>query len=63
MEKWIAGVVGKMHLHKITQNDLATMLGISREHLNRILNGKECPANAKENITNALNKLIELKKG
>lgn len=63
MEKWIAGVVGKMHLHKITQNDLAAVLGIRRDYLNKILNGKECPANAKENVTNALNKLIELKKG
>ena len=63
MENWIASVVGKMHIHQITQHDLATMLGVSRVYLNKILNGKECPANAKENITNALNKLIELKKG
>ena len=63
MENWIAGVVGKMHLHKITQNDLATTLGVSRVYLNKVLNGKECPANAKENVTNALNKLIKERKG
>lgn len=62
MENWIATVVGKMHLHKIKQDDLAAYLGISREHLNRILNGKEHPTNAKANITNALNELIESRK-
>jgi transcriptional regulator with XRE-family HTH domain len=63
LENWIATVVGKMHLHKIKQDDLAAYLGISREHLNRILNGKENPANAKANITAALDKLIKDKKG
>lgn len=63
MENWIATVVGKMHLHKITQSDLAAYLGIGREHLNRILNGKENPANAKANITVALDKLIKDKEG
>lgn len=63
MENWIATVVGKMHLHKITQIDLAAVLGIRRDYLNKILNGKECPANAKANITAALDKLIKDKEG
>lgn len=63
MEKWIATVVGKMHLYKITQNDLAAYLGVSRVYINKILNGKECPANAKANITAALDKLIKDKGG
>lgn len=63
MENWIATVVGKMHLHKITQSDLAAVLGIRRDYLNKILNGKDNPANAKANITAALNKLIKDKEG
>lgn len=63
MENWIATVVGKMHLHKIKQDDLAAALGVSRVYLNKILNGKENPANAKANITAALNKLIKDKEG
>ena len=63
MENWIATVVGKMHLHKITQSDLAAVLGIRRDYLNKILNGKDNPANAKANITAALNKLIKDKGG
>ena len=61
MEKWIATVVGKMHLHKITQSELAERLGIRRDYLNKILNGAESPANAKERITKALDELIESK--
>jgi transcriptional regulator with XRE-family HTH domain len=52
-----------MHLHKITQSDLAAVLGIRRDYLNKILNGKENPANAKANITAALDKLIKDKGG
>ena len=63
MEKWIATVVGQMHLHKIKQDDLAAALGVSRVYLNKILNGKENPTNAKANITVALNKLIKDKEG
>ena len=63
MENWIATVVGKMHLHKIKQDDLAAYLGVSRVYINKILNGKEHPANAKANITAALDKLIKEKGG
>lgn len=61
MEKWIANVVGKMHLNKVTQTELANKLGIRREYLNKILNGAETPANAKERIIKALNEIIESK--
>lgn len=63
MENWIATVVGKMHIHGISQSDLAAVLGIRRDYLNKILNGRETPANAKANITAALDKLIKDKGG
>lgn len=61
MQKWIASVVGKMHTHKITQIELANKIGIRRDYLNKILNGAETPANAKERITKALDEIIESK--
>ncbi|MBR6793375.1 MAG: hypothetical protein IKM48_03325 [Clostridia bacterium] len=39
MENWIADVVGKMHIHKVSQTELAERCGRSRENINRILNG------------------------
>lgn len=61
MENWIASVVGKMHVYKITQGELAEKLGVTREYVNKILGGTEKPNGAKERITVALNELIEEK--
>ncbi len=62
MNDWIAGVVGKMHVHKISQNELAEHLGVRRDYLNKILNGKENPKGASERITAAVDELIAAKK-
>lgn len=61
MESWIAEVVGKMHVHKISQDELAEKVGVRREHINKILNGKLAPKGAKERITTAINELIAAK--
>lgn len=58
MEKWIADVVGKMHIYGISQTELANQMGVRREHLNKILNGKDKPKNAEVRISTALNELI-----
>lgn len=63
MEKWIEKVVGKMHANHITQTETAEKLGVSREYLNRVLNGKEKPSNAKERITAAVDELIKERRG
>jgi transcriptional regulator with XRE-family HTH domain len=61
MEKWISGVVGKMHVHKVTQTELANKIGIRRDYLNKILGGIEKPSNARMRITAALDELIKQK--
>ena len=58
LENWIAIIVGKMHVNKITQSELAKKIGIRRDYLNKILNGFDKPANAEERITKALDELI-----
>ena len=58
LENWIAEVVGKMHIHKITQVELAKRIGIRRDYLNKILNGFDKPANAEERVKKALDELI-----
>ena len=64
LDKWVAAAVGRMHLNKITQTELANRVGISRGFLNMVLNGKEKGANMKERITKALDELIaEKRKG
>lgn len=61
MDKWIAEVVGLMHIHGISQTELAEKMGVLRPHVNKILNGKLAPKGAKERIQTALNELIEAK--
>ena len=58
MEQWIGDVVGKMHIHKISQTTVAEKVGIRRDYLNKILNGKEQPKGIKERIEEAVNNII-----
>lgn len=44
MEPWIAEVIGKMHVHKITQTALAEHMGVRRDYISRILNGDRNPS-------------------
>lgn len=62
MEKWIAEAVGKMHIYGISQAELAERLGVCRNYVNKLLNEKETPANAKERVLGALDELLAEKK-
>jgi DNA-binding transcriptional regulator LsrR (DeoR family) len=62
MEKWIATAVGMMHIHGIKQSELAEKMGIRRDYLNKILNGKHSPSGAKERIEGAIKELISINK-
>lgn len=59
MEKWIAKVVGEMHVNKISITALAEKMGVSRGYASALLNGKRSPQGAKERITKAIQDLIE----
>lgn len=58
MEQWIAEVVGKMHINKITQTQLAEQLGVTNDYIWMILNGKKSPKDAEQRIKDAIDKLI-----
>lgn len=59
MEKWIGDCIGKMHIHRISQEQLARELGIRRDYLCKILNGKEKPNGARERIVQAIDRLLK----
>ena len=44
MGAWIAEVIGKMHVHKITQTALAEHMGVRRDYISRVLNGGRTPS-------------------
>lgn len=58
MEHWIADVIGKMHIHKITTTALAEHMGMSRCHISRVLNGSITPEGTDKKITAAVDEMI-----
>ena len=62
MEDWIAEQVGRMHVNKIKQKDIAKKKGVTREYIGMILAGTKTPANAKEMITTAIDEVIAERK-
>ena len=38
MDNWIGEAVGKMHLHKVKQEEVAEKMGIRRDYFNKIIN-------------------------
>ena len=58
LENWIAKAVGLMHINNIDQSKLATHIGIRRDYLNKILNGKISPNGSEERIMTAIEELI-----
>ena len=61
MESWIADVIGKMHIHKITTTALAEYMGMNRCHISRVLNGSLHPNGTAEKITTAVDEMIAAK--
>ena len=58
MGEWIAEAVGKMHINKITQSQLAEKMGVTREYVVMILNGRKSPEDAERRIMQAIDEII-----
>lgn len=58
MDEWTGLVIGKMHINRITQDELAKHIGIRRDYLNKILNGKKSPKNIEQRVMNAVDEII-----
>lgn len=57
--QWIAEIIGKMHIHNITQKQLAEHLKITPQYVNMLLAGKKTSAKAQIMLENALCELCE----
>lgn len=56
---WTADVVGLLHLHRISQKELATKLGVTPTYVNMILNGKKTPAGAESRFRTAIWQIVQ----
>lgn len=58
-KEWTGDLVGLMHTHKISFQQLAEKLGVTNRYVSMILNGHRDPAGAEEKFRAALNELIQ----
>lgn len=56
---WTGKLVGKMHTHKVSYEDVAAELGVTKSYISMILNSKREPDGAKERLEAAVNAIIQ----
>ena len=61
-EQWIASVVGKMHINRVSQKDIAMQMNVTPEYVSAILNGHRSPAGAEKKFRAALDAIIKSRK-
>ena len=59
MLEWTSKAVGLMHEHHITGGQLAEHMGVRREYISMILNGKRAPKDAEAKILTAIDEIIK----
>ena len=62
-EKWTGTLVGKMHVEGVSNSDLAKELDVTQNYVSMILHGKRTPPGAKDRLNEALNAVIQKRKG
>ena len=61
-EKWTGRLVGKMHNERVTGDELAEEMGISKSYVSMILNGKRKPDGIRERMETAFDAVIQRRK-
>lgn len=62
-EKWTGRLIGQMHNEKVTYDDLAKELGVTKSYISMILNGARKPEGARERMESAVAAIVQRKKG
>lgn len=58
---WTGDLVGKMHNHRVSYEDLGNELGVTKAYVSMVLSGARNPTNAKARFVGAFNRIIERK--
>lgn len=62
-EKWTGRLIGQMHNEKITYDELAKELGVTKSYISMILNGSRKPDGIRERMEAAVAAIVHRKKG
>ena len=57
-DAWTGGAVGRMHVYEISHIEVAKRMGVRREYLSMILNGKRHPPGAEERVNRAIDEIV-----
>lgn len=61
-EKWTGVLVGKMHNERVTYQDMADEMAVTKSYISMILNGSRKPKGIKERMENAFASVVEKRK-
>lgn len=61
-DKWTGDLIGLMHNERITMQNLADELLVTKAYVSMVLNGARNPKGAKERFEEAVNKIFQRKK-
>lgn len=62
-EKWTGRLIGEMHNHNVTYEELATELGVTKPYVSMILNGVRKPAGIRKRMEGAFKAVVRKKNG
>lgn len=57
-EPWTGELIGRMHNNRVTNDDLARELGITKAYISMILNGARKPPQAESKLNAAVDAII-----
>lgn len=58
-DAWTGDLVGRMHNARVTLEDLATELGVTKGYISMILNGGRSPDGAEKRLNAAFEKIVQ----
>lgn len=61
-EKWTGALIGKMHNSKVTYDEVAAELGVTKCYISMILNGKRNPPDIQRRMEDAVSAVIRRRK-
>ena len=63
VEKWTGRLIGRMHNERVTYDELAEAMGVTKSYVSMILNGARKPEGIRDRMESAFNAVIAKRKG
>lgn len=61
-EKWTGDLIGKMHNERVTYQDMAEEMSVTKSYISMVLNGSRKPKGIRERMESAFASVIEKRK-